>query len=184
MTAVHQVARALSRPRFLVVLFVVLFAVMAAQCGGDASTPAPAATTTTTTVLPVATRLCDAASPTQIGQLQSPELEELSGLAASRQHADVLWAHNDSGDTARIFAIDLTGALRATVDVDVAKAIDWEDIAADGTTLYVARHRRQPARPHRDLRLPHHRACAHRDDARMPRRSRCATRTARTTPRR
>ena len=54
------------------------------------------------------------------------------------RHADVLWAHNDSGDTARIFAIDLTGALRATVDVDVAKAIDWEDIAADGTTLYVA----------------------------------------------
>ena len=138
MTAVHQVARALSRPRFLVALFVVLVAVMAAQCGGDPSSPAPAATTTTTTVLPVATRLCDAAAPTQIGQLQSPELEELSGLAASRQHADVLWAHNDSGDTARIFAIDLTGALRATVDVDVAKAIDWEDIAADGTTLYVA----------------------------------------------
>ena len=28
--------------------------------------------------------------------------------------------------------------MRGTVDVDVAKAIDWEDIAADGTTLYVA----------------------------------------------
>jgi len=115
------------------------FAFSAAKCGGSGTSTAPTtrATTTTTTTVPLATRLCAAVAPTQIGILQPPDLKELSGLAASRQYDDVLWAHNDSGDSARIFAIDRSGRLRTTVALDVGKAIDWEDIAADGTTLYV-----------------------------------------------
>jgi hypothetical protein len=56
-------------------------------------------------------------------------LTEASGLAASRIHADTLYAHNDSGDTARVFMLDTKGQLRNTVSVEGAAAVDWEDIA-------------------------------------------------------
>ena len=49
----------------------------------------------------------------------------------------MFWAHNDSGDVPRIFAIDRSGALRATVAVNVPAAVDWEDIAIDGKTIYI-----------------------------------------------
>ena len=41
----------------------------------------------------------------------------------------LLWAHNDSGDTARVFAVGRDGRDRGTVTVSGATAIDWEDIA-------------------------------------------------------
>ena len=69
----------------------------------------------------------------------NPPLDELSGLAFSRQQP-VLFAHNDSGDTARFFAIDLTGALLETFNLTGAAARDWEDVTSgpcpQGTCLY------------------------------------------------
>ncbi|RLD09624.1 hypothetical protein DRI50_11960 [candidate division KSB1 bacterium] len=59
-----------------------------------------------------------------------PELDELSGIAASRKFADVLWVHNDSGDKARIFAINTKGQTIGQVLLAGVQAIDWEDIAA------------------------------------------------------
>src|SRR5690606_1795107 len=44
-----------------------------------------------------------------------PELEEASGLAASRRHAGVLWMHNDSGGEPEVFAVDSTGAVLGRV---------------------------------------------------------------------
>jgi hypothetical protein len=41
----------------------------------------------------------------------------------------VLWAHNDSGDRARIFALRSDGSQIASLDVPGAEATDWEDIA-------------------------------------------------------
>ena len=38
-----------------------------------------------------------------------PELREASGLAVSRTQPGVLWAHNDSGDTPTLYAIDSEG---------------------------------------------------------------------------
>ena len=35
-----------------------------------------------------------------------PDLRETSGLAVSRTQPGVLWAHNDSGDTPTLYAID------------------------------------------------------------------------------
>jgi len=75
-----------------------------------------------------------------------PELREASGLAVSRTQPGVLWAHNDSGDTPTLYAIDQKGTLLATFSVLDAEAIDWEDIAGgpcpeDGATthcLYIA----------------------------------------------
>jgi hypothetical protein len=57
------------------------------------------------------------------------ELHESSGVAVSRTQPGILWSHNDSGDGPHLYAIDLSGRLRATVRVTNAEARDWEDIA-------------------------------------------------------
>lgn len=72
--------------------------------------------------------VCEEAVGTVVGHLDDPALREVSGLVASRSQ-DVLWVHNDSGDGARVYAIDRSGVLRATVDVQGAEAFDWEDVA-------------------------------------------------------
>lgn len=64
------------------------------------------------------------------GLVTHHELREISGLAASHVHEDVLWAHNDSGSPARLYAISRRGRLLARYDVIGAKNIDWEDIAS------------------------------------------------------
>jgi hypothetical protein len=66
---------------------------------------------------------------TEGGRVNDSNLRELSGIAASRKQPAVYWVHNDSGDTARIFAIDRQGALLREVPLQGASAIDWEDIA-------------------------------------------------------
>lgn len=68
-------------------------------------------------------------APKVIGKIKSPDITESSGIAASRCRPDVLWTHNDSGDDAFIFALDLTGKSLGTWRVPNAKNIDWEDIA-------------------------------------------------------
>ena len=45
--------------------------------------------------------------PVVVGNLDGTGLAEASGLAASRVHRGILWSHNDSGDSARVFAIRL-----------------------------------------------------------------------------
>jgi hypothetical protein len=69
------------------------------------------------------------------------QLPELSGLAASRRHPGILYAHNDSGDTARFFALNERAELQAEMDVPGAVATDWEDIAVGpcpiGSCVYV-----------------------------------------------
>lgn len=64
-----------------------------------------------------------------VGALSSRELDEVSGLVQSRKQAGVIWVHNDSGDSARIFAIDARGQLLAEVELGGASARDFEDIA-------------------------------------------------------
>lgn len=66
-----------------------------------------------------------------IARIQSKEINESSGIVASRRHPGIFWTHNDSGDRARIFAIRADGSLVATFEVEGAKAVDWEDIAMD-----------------------------------------------------
>ncbi len=54
---------------------------------------------------------------------------ESSGLVVSKKNPNTIWVNNDSGDTARLFAISTTGALRGIYALDGATAFDWEDIA-------------------------------------------------------
>lgn len=68
--------------------------------------------------------------PRVVGNLESAELKESSGLAASKCHADVLWTHNDSGDEALIYALSTSGKHLGVWKVKGASNVDWEDIAA------------------------------------------------------
>ena len=64
------------------------------------------------------------------GMLLDARLDEISGLAASHTHDNVLWMHDDGGNEARLFAISTRGALQATFQVDGVAKTDWEDMAA------------------------------------------------------
>ncbi len=64
------------------------------------------------------------------GLVTNRQLTEISGLAASHAHDGVLWAHNDSGNPARLYAISRRGRLLASFKVIGAKNVDWEDIAS------------------------------------------------------
>ncbi len=72
------------------------------------------------------------------GHLQTPLIDECSGIVRGRLHPDVYWVHNDSGDSARIFAIASDGALVGVLPVPGARNVDWEDITDDDAgNLYV-----------------------------------------------
>jgi hypothetical protein len=62
-------------------------------------------------------------------------LNEISGLEFLNE--TTLVAHNDGGDGAVLYILELDGSLRKTVTVLNAKNKDWEDLASDGTYLYV-----------------------------------------------
>lgn len=64
------------------------------------------------------------------GMLLDAQLDEISGLAASHAHEDVLWMHNDGGNRAQLFAVGTRGRLQATFQVSGVADTDWEDIAS------------------------------------------------------
>ncbi|MDC0708051.1 hypothetical protein POL68_06175 [Stigmatella sp. ncwal1] len=75
-----------------------------------------------------------------------PELPELSGLAASVLHPGAFWAHNDSDNGFRLYAIDEGGKLLATLTLTGASPRDIEDITVGpcapgqggGSCIYLA----------------------------------------------
>jgi hypothetical protein len=84
------------------------------------------------------------ASVERVGTLRDPRLRESSGISVSRAHPGVFWTHQDSGDSATVYAINIAGDLLAVYRVPGASAFDWEDIAlapcpaAPGDCLYIA----------------------------------------------
>jgi hypothetical protein len=95
------------------------------------STPAPAAgvpattTTTTTTTSPTGY-----GPSTLLGRIQDPDIDESSGLVASRRNPGLLWTHNDSGDDPLVYCVDSQARACGVWRVTGAEAFDWEDIAA------------------------------------------------------
>ncbi|MFM1896318.1 MAG: hypothetical protein RLZZ385_1392 [Pseudomonadota bacterium] len=98
-------------------------------------------------------------SPQAFTRVLGEPVEEMSGMAKSQRHPDVYWVHNDSGDSARLFAVDGSGRLiipdQAQQDfygetaergkrqwqgfeVSGAGNVDWEDITVVDDTLYIA----------------------------------------------
>jgi hypothetical protein len=97
--------------------------------------------------------------PAVHGRVVSKPIGEMSGIVKSRRHPDTYWVHNDSGDTARIFAIRSDGSSVLPTysrfsrygdkaesgkqqwegfEVLYATNVDWEDIALDENYLYLA----------------------------------------------
>lgn len=77
---------------------------------------------------------CAGLTARRAGTVANVGLTELSGLAASQRHPGVLWAHNDSGHRASVFALGLDGAARGEFPLAGITPTDTEDIAlADGT---------------------------------------------------
>ena len=77
------------------------------------------------------------------GTITDSALAEISGVDAGIKNTNVVWVHNDSGDSARIFAVDTkTGQTLGSYTLGGAKAVDWEDIevatAADGKSYIYA----------------------------------------------
>ena len=64
------------------------------------------------------------------GALTDADLSEASGLAASHQHRDVYWAHNDGGNEAELMAIRPDGSRVATYQVRGTANVDWEDLSS------------------------------------------------------
>lgn len=79
---------------------------------------------------PVAPPRCpEFGSAVNVGSVDFAAATELSGLAASRRNPGALWTHNDSGDTERVFAMDVSARLIGTYTVSGTAQQDWEDIA-------------------------------------------------------
>jgi len=68
-------------------------------------------------------------APANGGNVQSKAVVEASGLAASRLNPGVLWTHNDSGGTNRVYAMGTNGIALGEFILSGASAADWEDIA-------------------------------------------------------
>ncbi|XP_048728493.2 uncharacterized protein LOC125646303 [Ostrea edulis] len=65
-----------------------------------------------------------------VGDISDHRITESSGLASSRIHSNVLYTHNDRGDSSRIFALDAnSGHVLAELNINNARNYDWEDIA-------------------------------------------------------
>jgi hypothetical protein len=67
--------------------------------------------------------------PTVSGTVATSALVEASGLAASRRNPGVLWSHNDSGNSNRVYALGLDGADLGTFTLSGTTNFDWEDMA-------------------------------------------------------
>ncbi|XP_052092965.1 uncharacterized protein LOC127729270 [Mytilus californianus] len=66
----------------------------------------------------------------QLSVVTDPLITEVSGIAASRVHTDILYVHNDSGDGPFIYAINaITGEVQSKISINKAINNDWEDIA-------------------------------------------------------
>jgi hypothetical protein len=62
------------------------------------------------------------------GTIESPRINEASGIAASRKNPGVLWVHNDDGQ-ACVYAMTQEGKHLGTYNLAGAHMRDWEDIA-------------------------------------------------------
>ncbi|MBN1918830.1 MAG: hypothetical protein JW889_13070 [Verrucomicrobia bacterium] len=65
----------------------------------------------------------------RVGTVAHGAIKEASGIVASRHNLNVLWVHNDSGDSARVLAMNTQGTHLGIYTITGAGAVDWEDIA-------------------------------------------------------
>jgi hypothetical protein len=95
--------------------------------------------------------------PEKLFNVEFNPIKEMSGIVKSKRFEDVFWVHNDSGDSARLFAIDGRGKVIypgylnvhgevveegksewAGHKIFLAANLDWEDIAVDEEMIYIS----------------------------------------------
>jgi hypothetical protein len=64
-----------------------------------------------------------------IRTIDNPVLEEMSGLAFSKNHPDKFYTHTDSGGEAAVYVLDSLGNELGKINLEGVKNRDWEDIA-------------------------------------------------------
>ncbi|MBN1406481.1 MAG: hypothetical protein JW956_01755 [Calditrichaceae bacterium] len=64
-----------------------------------------------------------------MGLIEDNRLNEISGIDKSEMNKNVFWLHNDSGDSAQIFALDEKGRHLGRFKLAGIENRDWEDIA-------------------------------------------------------
>ena len=87
-------------------------------------------------VLPTAVTPPAPGTGVKLCSLSDPRITESSGLVASSTSADVLYTHNDSGDSARFFAIGTDCRTREVYDMAGLSAVDIEDVARGPGVLW------------------------------------------------
>lgn len=63
------------------------------------------------------------------GVINNPILEEISGLAFSQKHPNLIYVHTDSGGEAAVYLLDSLGKELGVMELEGVKNRDWEDIA-------------------------------------------------------
>jgi hypothetical protein len=63
------------------------------------------------------------------GKLESTDLDEASGLVHSRSNANILWSHNDGGNSATLYLVKSDGKNLGTCALEGVTNRDWEDVA-------------------------------------------------------
>jgi hypothetical protein len=67
------------------------------------------------------------------------DLDEASGLLASRMYPGIFWSHNDSGGKARLYAINSKNMkVISQIKIKGAKNIDWEDLSYHNGKIIIA----------------------------------------------
>lgn len=87
-------------------------------------TPSPSAASSLRSTCPVEVR------PRAGARVRADSLREISGIVASRKSPGLFWLHNDSGDSAKVYAIESDGRVAGSVQLSL-EAIDFEDIAVE-----------------------------------------------------
>ena len=97
----------------------------------------------------------DAHAPTAPGwsRITDPRIIESSGLTTSPTDPDIVWTVNDSGDSARAFAVSLetgrtVGLLKERTDARDCEAMTSGRDTGRPPDAVDRRHRRQPRGPH------------------------------------
>ena len=65
------------------------------------------------------------------GHYTHPDIQESSGIVASRQFEGVYWTLNDSGNPAALYATKLNGELIQKIAINGSRNFDWEALGID-----------------------------------------------------
>lgn len=115
-------------------------AVLFAACKKTGNTALNVQDTTVTTI-PVVTFFKPSYNPSALDttklfssvpivhQLARTDLQEISGIAASRINPGILYIHNDSGNPNQVYLTDASGTDKGTLTLSPVGNRDWEDIA-------------------------------------------------------